>query len=202
MTVKQILDMTAADVKRLTTPELRKVLKSVVDANNKSIKRLQDRGIITQALISRAERVGAEDTASKDLRFRIPRGNKQTRNAMLSQLKDAIGYAQSETGSISRYEKSVARFEEKVPGISKYINGTDDRSKARGNRFWKMYNKFKEKNPQMAERGGTDKLLRAAVQTYNGRISLKTFTEQLKLKELEMYEADVEEDEEDFELPY
>lgn len=202
MTVKQILDMTAADVKRLTTPELRKVLKSVVDANNKSIKRLQDRGIITQALISRAERVGAEDIASKDLRFRIPRGNKQTRNAMLSQLKDAIGYAQSETGSISRYEKSVARFEEKVPGISKYINGTDDRSKVRGKRFWRTYNKFKEKNPQIAERGGTDKLLRAAVQIYHGKISMKTFDQQLLLKEKELYEAEVQKDEEDPELPY
>lgn len=202
MNLKQALDMTAADVKRLTTPELRKVLKTVVDANNKSIKRLQDRGIITQALISRAERVGAEDTASKDLRFRIPRGNKQTRNAMLSQLKDAIGYAQSETGSITRYEKSVARFEEKVPGISKYINGTDDKAKARGNRFWRTYNKFKEKNPQIAERGGTDKLLRAAVQIYHGKISMKAFDQQLLLKEKELYEAEVQKDEKDPELPY
>ena len=207
MTVKQILDMTAEDVSRLNKQQLRAALRSVVDANNKAIRRLQDQGIETEALIARAKRVGADSTGSRDLLFTRPRGNKQTVNAMRSQLREAVGYARSKTGRVSGFTASVKSFEREVPGISRYIGQKSGDLRDEGRAFWEMYHKFLERNPNARESpGGTNDILGAAVKQfqryYNGEIKTRTFFSNLKRESKAIYERQMEElgDEEFFEI--
>lgn len=207
MTVKQILDMTAEDVSRLNKQQLHAALRSVADANNKAIRRLQDQGIETEALIARAKRVGADSTGSEELLFKRPRGNKQTVNAMRSQLREAVGYARSKTGRVSGFTASVKSFEREVPGISRYIGQRSGDLRDEGKAFWEMYHKFLERNPNARESpGGTNEILGAAVRQfqryYNGEIKTRTFFSNLKRESKAIYERQMEElgDEEFFEI--
>jgi len=198
MTIKQILDMTAEDVSRLNKQQLRAALRSVVDANNKAIRRLQDKGIETEALIARAKRVGADSTGSRDLLFTRPRGNKQTVNAMRSQLREAVGYARSKTGRVSGFTASVKSFEREVPGISRYIGQRSGDLRDEGKAFWNMYHKFLERNPNARESpGGTNEILGVAVKQfqryYKGEIKTRTFFSNLKRESKAIYERQMEE---------
>ena len=210
MNVKQLLAKTYDEVNRMTTAELREALRAVADANNKAIRRMQERGIVSEALIARAKRVGAVTgkgkntvyhTDSPALLFKRPRGSKQTRSSMMAQLKDAISYAQTETGSLRKLTISEKRFEEKVPGISEYIGyGGDKKQKTTAKRFWNLYHKFKEENPQAAEKGGTDDYLRAAVEIFSGKknISLRTFLQKMGEAEKRIYELEAEVEDSEF----
>lgn len=210
MNVKQILSKTFDEVNRMTTAELREALRAVADVNNKAIRRMQAKGAVSEALIARAKRVGAVTGKGKDaiyhtespaLLFKRPRGAKQTRAAMMAQLKDAIGYAQTETGSLRKLAKSEKRFEEKVPGISEYIGqGGGDQQKETAKRFWNLYHKFKERNPQAAEKGGTDVYLRAAVQIFSNRqnITQRSFLTQMKKAEKRIYELEAQNEDSEF----
>ena len=126
---------------------------------------------------------------------------KQTRQSMMSQLKDAIGYAEAETGSIRKLSKSEKKFEERVPGISEYIGyGGGKKQKTTAKRFWNLYHKFKEENPQAAEKGGTDVYLPAAVETFSGKknISQRTFLQKMNEAEKRIYELEAEDEDSEF----
>lgn len=207
MTLKQVLDMTAEEVNRLNKKQMQAALRSVVDANNKAIRRLQDKGIETEALIARAKRVGSDSTSSEALLFKRPRGSKQTLASMRDQFKEAVGYARSKTGRVSGFTASVKAFETEVPGISRYIGQRSGELREEGKAFWEMYHKFLERNPNARESpGGTNEILGAAVKQfqryYKGEIKTRTFFSNLKRESKAIYERQMEElgDEEFFEI--
>lgn len=127
-TIEKGLTITPDELVKLTEAELRAIAKPLIDASNKRIIRLKEKGILWKSEAF----MGLEETgliSEKTGKITMPRS--MTRNQILNRLVSARNFINYKTSSVTGVEKMEKEMEER--GLPEFPNEYQEK------KFWKAY---------------------------------------------------------------
>lgn len=134
MTVKEIMNMQYAEFNRMTEKELRAVVLVLADAGNKRLKDFETEGISSPAYVYIKDHGGKFSTKGKNLQ------------ELKHEFTRAINFMGSATGTVRGARKLYIQVSTKL--AEKGVKITPEQY----DKFWKSYEKLKDKDPRITER--------------------------------------------------
>ena len=201
MKISNILNLNSEELSKLSNPQLADVLRSLVSASNKRIKRIEQSGLgyASASVSARRTKSGAVRKFSAKLpkslsvpkldpklkgvnrarqMARIARLQHSRQMELLSRIAQAKNFLTSPSSTIEGAKKSASAIARDL-GVDSY----DQLSRAQQNKFWRAYNMLKNRYPDLLRSDATKYEARRA-ELYNFMIR-KTKTGKYRLANVE-----------------
>lgn len=151
MTSKEILSMSFDDFNKLSEKELRKATKILVDVANKRLKALNEKGIQSSAARGYASRTGGKfSTSGKSL------------NQLKAEFTRTKNFLQARTSKLTGAKEAEKRMQKSLEA-----RGVQLTDKKNVGRIFSLYDKLRERNPEIAEQGMKYTVIRQIQQEQN-----------------------------------